>query len=124
LNLNDEERKNLETISSSRKAPLREVQRAKILLAYAARTSIKDIASHVVLVAEQLRLYLPGWKSYFRLAQTPKTFRNLDSWIRHRLRAVQLKHWRRGPTIYRGLRNFGAPHELAGFGGGKPLLAS
>ena len=71
-------------------------------------------------VAEQLRLYLPGWKSYFLLAQTPKTFKGLDSWIRHRLRAVQLKHWRRGPTIYRGLRNLGAPHELAALvaGGG------
>ncbi len=71
-------------------------------------------------VAEQLGLYLPGWKSYFLLAQTPKTFKGLDSWIRHRLRAVQLKHWRRGPTIYRGLRSLGAPHELAALvaGGG------
>ncbi len=79
---------------------------------------IKEITCRIggrsmIQVAEQLRLYLPGWKSYFRLAQTPKTFRNLDSWIRHRLRAVQLKHWRRGPTIYRGLRSLGASHELA-----------
>jgi RNA-directed DNA polymerase len=64
-------------------------------------------------VAEQLRLYLPGWKAYFRLAQTPQTFKDLDSWMRHRLRAIQLKHWRRGPTIYRGLRSLGATHELA-----------
>ena len=64
-------------------------------------------------VAEQLRLYLPGWKSYFHLAQTPKTFRDLDSWIRHRLRAVQLKHWRRGRTVYREVRNLGASHEEA-----------
>ena len=35
LNLNDKERKELETLSTSRNAPLREVQRAKILLAYA-----------------------------------------------------------------------------------------
>ena len=35
LNLSDKERKDLETLSTSRKAPLREVQRAKILLAYA-----------------------------------------------------------------------------------------
>jgi len=59
-------------------------------------------------VAERLRQYLPGWKSYFRLVETPTTFQNLDSWIRHRLRAVQLKHWRRGPTVYRGLRSLGA----------------
>ena len=64
-------------------------------------------------VAGQLRLYLPGWKSYFHLAQTPRTFRDLDSWIRHRLRAVQLKHWKRGRTVYREVLKLGASSELA-----------
>jgi len=54
-----------------------------------------------------------GMEAYFRLAQTPQVFRDLDSWLRHRLRAIQLKHWRRGRTIYRGLRRLGATHELA-----------
>lgn len=39
-------------------------------------------------IAEQMRIYLRGWKSYFQLAQTPKIFKALDSWIRHRLRAL------------------------------------
>ena len=66
-------------------------------------------------VAERLRQYLPGWKSYFRVVETPTTFQNLDLWIRHRLRAVQLqlKLWRRGPTVKRGLRSLGASEELA-----------
>ncbi|MGC8501385.1 MAG: group II intron maturase-specific domain-containing protein [Leptospirillia bacterium] len=64
-------------------------------------------------VAEQLRRYLPGWKSYFHLAQTPRTFKGLDSWIRHRLRAVQLKHWKRGRTVYREVLKMGASSELA-----------
>jgi len=67
----------------------------------------------MIQVAERLRAYLPGWKSYFRLAQTPTTFKDLDSWLRHRLRAIQLKHWRRGSTIYRELRKLGATHEMA-----------
>jgi len=54
-------------------------------------------------VAGDLRSYLLGWKGYFRLADTPKVFRKLDEWIRHRLRAIQLKHWKRGKTIYREL---------------------
>ena len=33
---------------------------------------------------------------------------DLDCWIRHRLRALQLKHWKRGPTIFRELRARGA----------------
>ncbi|NZD29010.1 group II intron reverse transcriptase/maturase [Escherichia coli] len=64
-------------------------------------------------IAEQMRIYLRGWKSYFRLAQTPKIFKDLDSWIRHRLRAIQLKHWRTGTTVYNRLRSLGAPHEQA-----------
>ena len=59
-------------------------------------------------VVERLRTYMPGWKGYFQLAQTPKVFCELDEWLRHRLRAVQLKHWRRGTTMYRELLVLGA----------------
>ena len=58
----------------------------------------------LVQVAEELRRYLLGWKGYFQLADTPKIFRGLDEWIRHRLRAIQLKQWKRGRTIFRELR--------------------
>ncbi len=58
----------------------------------------------IVQVAAELRGYLVGWKQYFRLADTPRIFSDLDEWIRHRLRAIQLKHWNRGTTIYRELR--------------------
>jgi group II intron reverse transcriptase/maturase len=58
-------------------------------------------------VVQELRSYLVGWKSYFRLADTPRVFRELDEWIRHRLRAIHLKHWKRGRTIYRELRSRG-----------------
>jgi RNA-directed DNA polymerase len=64
-------------------------------------------------IAERLRAYMPGWKAYFQLAQTPNVFRGLDEWIRHRLRAVQLKHWRRGTTMYRELKAMGASDEDA-----------
>ncbi|CNG58443.1 Group II intron%2C maturase-specific domain [Yersinia enterocolitica] len=64
-------------------------------------------------IAEQMRIYLRGWKFYFRLAQTPQIFKDLDSWIRHRLRAIQLKHWSTGTTVYSRLRSLGATHEQA-----------
>lgn len=64
-------------------------------------------------IAEHLRSYLLGWKSYFRLAETPRVLLELDQWIRHRLRAIQLKHWKRGKTIYRELKARGLSHETA-----------
>ena len=59
-------------------------------------------------VVERLRPYLLGWKAYFGLAQTPRVWRELDEWLRHRLRAIQLKHWKRGTTMYRELKALGA----------------
>ena len=64
-------------------------------------------------VIERLKPYLLGWKAYFGLAQTPRVWRTLDEWLRHRLRAIQLKHWKRGSTIYRELRKLGAAEQVA-----------
>jgi group II intron reverse transcriptase/maturase len=64
-------------------------------------------------VIAELRSYLVGWKGYFRLAETPRVFRDLDEWIRHRLRLVQLKQWKRGTTIYREMKRLGATENAA-----------
>jgi RNA-directed DNA polymerase len=64
-------------------------------------------------VCKPLGAYLKGWKGYFRLADTPRAFADIDGWVRHRLRAVQLKHWKRGEVIYRELLARGMPPELA-----------
>jgi RNA-directed DNA polymerase len=64
-------------------------------------------------VVDGLRPYLLGWKAYFGLAQTPGVWRELDEWMRHRLRAIQLRQWQRGTTIYRELRKLGASAAVA-----------
>jgi RNA-directed DNA polymerase len=64
-------------------------------------------------VVERLRVYLRGWKGYFRVAQTPGIWRTLDEWLRHRLRAIQLKQWKRGSTMYRELLALGAKPVVA-----------
>jgi RNA-directed DNA polymerase len=64
-------------------------------------------------VIEGLRPYVLGWKGYFGLAQTSKVQQELDQWMRHRVRALHLKHWRQGTTIYRELLNLGARPNVA-----------
>jgi RNA-directed DNA polymerase len=64
-------------------------------------------------VVEELRAYLLGWKAYFRLADTPGIFHDLDQWIARRLRMVQLKQWKRGTTVYRELRRRGVPERVS-----------
>ena len=64
-------------------------------------------------VVQKLRPYVLGWKAYFGLAQTPRVWLGLDEWLRHRLRAIQLKQWKRPKTMYRELKALGATEAVA-----------
>ena len=64
-------------------------------------------------VVTELRGYLTGWKEYDRLAETPSIFRSLDGWVLRRLRAVQLKQWKRGTTVFRELTARRVPRRSA-----------
>jgi len=67
------------------------------------------------LIAE-LNTYLMGWIAYFRLADTPSVFDELDGWLRRRLRQLVWKRWKRGSTRYRELVGLGVPRERAALG--------
>ena len=62
---------------------------------------------------QDLPPYLIGWKTYFRLADTPRVWREQDEWVRHCPRAIQLKQWKRGRTAFRELVSRGRPPVLA-----------
>jgi group II intron reverse transcriptase/maturase len=64
-------------------------------------------------VAAELRSYLVGWKSYFRLADTPGVCADVDKWLHRRLRLLMLKQWKRGRTMYRELRRRGVSDAMA-----------
>jgi group II intron reverse transcriptase/maturase len=64
----------------------------------------------------ELNTYLVGWIGYFRLADTPSVFDELDGWLRRRLRQLVWKRWKRGTTRYRKLVSLGVPRERAGLG--------
>jgi RNA-directed DNA polymerase len=62
-------------------------------------------------IAEELRRYMMGWRNYFGFAEVHSIFKELDSWIRRRLRCYLWKQWgRRG---YRELRRKGVSRDLA-----------
>ena len=64
-------------------------------------------------VTQKLSVYLRGWHGYFGQADPCYLFGNLDSWIRRRLRCVQLQLWKHGRGIYRSLRQLGINDERA-----------
>ena len=73
----------------------------------------RTVGRSMAQVVDKLRPYLLGWKAYFAMAQTPRVWRALDEWLRHRLRAIQLRHWKRPKTIYRELKALGASQDVA-----------
>lgn len=62
---------------------------------------------------EQLNQYILGWCGYFSLAETPSVFKELDGWIRRRLRMCQWKEWKLPRTRARKLQSLGVPKQKA-----------
>ena len=100
-------------------APGRQIQRRVAPAALAAmkalvrKVTARNRGRRFATIVAELRGYLAGWKAYFRLADTPRIFRDLDQWVRRRLRLVCLKQWKRGTTAFRELRARGVPDRVA-----------
>ena len=62
-------------------------------------------------VIADLRKSLLGWKAYFGIAEVLSPLRDLDKWIRRRLRSYVWKQW--GRKGYRMLRRLGVDRWLA-----------
>ena len=62
---------------------------------------------------DDVSVYVRGWRGYFEFCQTPSVLRDLDSWIRRRLRCVIWKQWKRGWRRFAQLRRRGIGRELA-----------
>jgi RNA-directed DNA polymerase len=61
-----------------------------------------------------INAYVGGWMGYFALVETPSVLAELDSWLRHRLRACLWKQWKRVRTRYRELRALRLPERVVG----------
>jgi RNA-directed DNA polymerase len=55
----------------------------------------------------RLSIYLTGWRGYFGFCQTPELLRNLEGWVRRRLRCLVWTQWRTGRRRYIALRQHG-----------------
>ena len=62
---------------------------------------------------EVLNRFIRGWCAYFALADTPSVFKELDEWLRRRLRQVAWKQWKRVRTKWRNLQRHGIPRRKA-----------
>ena len=61
--------------------------------------------------------FIRGWVQYFKLADMKKQLAETDEWLRHRIRAIYWKQWKKVKTRYHMIRRYNLPewkvHELA-----------
>ena len=62
---------------------------------------------------QKLNEYLRGWVNYFKIQELRVIFRDLDSWIRSRLRSTQLKKWKKPNKFQRMMIRAGYKPEDA-----------
>jgi len=58
-------------------------------------------------VIKDLNSLLRGWMQYFRLAETKEVFKELDGWLRRKLRCLFWRRWKRSLTRARNLMKRG-----------------
>jgi len=64
-------------------------------------------------IVTDLSRYLIGWRGYFGFCETLSVLRDLDRWIRRRLRSLVWKQWKRGRTRFAQLTRRGVGRDLA-----------
>ncbi len=64
-------------------------------------------------VVTRLASYLRGWLGYYGFCETPSVLRELEGWVRRRLRSLLWKQWKVGRTRERELLRRGVSAELA-----------
>jgi RNA-directed DNA polymerase len=64
-------------------------------------------------IVEELAEYLTGWIGYFGFCERRTDLRNLDGWIRRRLRCAAWTQWQTGRRRYRELLRLGVKAEWA-----------
>ncbi|MAE69784.1 MAG: group II intron reverse transcriptase/maturase [Gemmatimonadetes bacterium] len=93
--------------------PRRKVSK-KAILAFKAKVRVltrRTRGRTVARIVHELRIYILGWRGYYGFAEVSSPLRDLDKWIRRRLRCYHWKQWgRRG---YRELRARGVSRKLA-----------
>ena len=57
----------------------------------------------------KLKQFIRGWVNYFKLADMKRMLREVDERLRHRIRAIYWKQWKRVRTGIRKLRSLNLP---------------
>lgn len=58
-------------------------------------------------LAEELKLFIRGWVNYYRIAKMYSILKEIDGWMRRRIRMIYWKRWKLVKTRFRNLIRLG-----------------
>ena len=67
------------------------------------RLTKRNLPWSLPFIVKRINAILRGWFHYFKIADAKRIFREIDSWIKRRLRAKRLKQFKRKKTIFKRL---------------------
>ena len=63
--------------------------------------------------AIKLTQFIRGWVNYFGIADMKRLLQSNDEWLRHRIRSIYWKQWKKVKTKYKELKKLGVEEEKA-----------
>ncbi len=75
------------------------------------RITRRNVPVNLKKIIVDLNPVLHGFANYFKVANRTRAFRQVMSWIRRRLRAIQVKSWKKPRKLHRRLRQLGYKGE-------------
>ena len=63
--------------------------------------------------ALKLTQFIRGWVNYFGMADMKRLLQSNDEWLRHRIRAIYWKQWKKVKTKFKELKKLGVEEERA-----------
>ncbi|MER6529420.1 group II intron maturase-specific domain-containing protein [Streptomyces sp. NPDC001508] len=82
------------------------------------KARIRELTSRRWSIAMEDRIakinrFMAGWMGYFQLSDASRPFRDLEEWLRRRMRQIRWKEWKRFAAGRWNLRTLGIPDRAA-----------
>ena len=71
----------------------------------------KAIARPLAVTIKRVNEIVRGWINYFRIGMMKQFLEEFGEWLRHKIRVIAIKQWKRPKTIYRNLSYLNWKHK-------------
>ena len=71
----------------------------------------KAVARPLAVTIKRVNEIVRGWINYYRIGMMKQNMEELGEWLRHKIRVIVMKQWKRPKTIYRNLSYLNRKHQ-------------